>query len=333
MRELSADTSLQENAHAQIAEKKLIWKRKHVRSAKRSWTRKNLKRSRVLLLNSASKKDYNNSIKEGDIMLTDKEIKTLGKSVLHPFSEDHVGPVSYDLDIEGYIDATGNLVKQDVALIPQETIIVKTIQSLNVPDDIVGIIGERNSRIRQGLQVSGPHYFPGHDTAIYLRITNVSPSKITLKTGEGIAQIFFERLSTVPEKTYDRVASASFNNENSYLGYGKYKSEYLSQMEEIKKAEKKLENTEHMMYANILTLMGIFVAIVSVLLANLSNVAILTVGELLKVNLSLAFVITLMLGLVLLFLNSKDKNKKLQKGFVTLMVVATVALLVALIFA
>lgn len=89
-----------------------------------------------------------------------------------------------------------------------------------------------------------------------------------------------------------------------------------------------------MMYANILTLMGIFVAIVSVLLANLSNMAILTVGELLKVNLSLAFVITLMLGLVLLFLNSKEaKAKKLQKGFVILMAVATIALLVALIFA
>lgn len=169
-------------------------------------------------------------------MLTDKEIKALGQSVLHPFSENHVGPVSYDLDIEGYVNANGNVEKQDVSLMPQETIIVKTVQSLNVPDDIVGIIGERNSRIRQGLQVSGPHYFPGHDTAIYLRVTNLSPARITLKTGEGVAQIFFEKLDTVPEKTYDRMASASFNNENSYLGYGKYESEYLSQMKEIKKA-------------------------------------------------------------------------------------------------
>lgn len=169
-------------------------------------------------------------------MLVDSEIKKLGNELIHPFADDHVGPVSYDLDVEGYVDEKGNVVQKEFAISPQETVIVKTVQSVNMPENLVGIIGERNSRIRQGLQVSGAHYFPGHKTAIFLRISNVSSSKITIKPNEGIAQIFFEKLEKAPEKTYDKVASASYNNENSYLGYGKYKEQYLSQMESIKKA-------------------------------------------------------------------------------------------------
>ena len=43
-----------------------------------------------------------------------------------------------------------------------------------MPTDLVGIIGERNSKIRQGLEVVGPHYFPGHTTAIYLDFPPIS---------------------------------------------------------------------------------------------------------------------------------------------------------------
>ena len=45
----------------------------------------------------------------------------------------------------------------------------------------MGRIGEKNSRMRQGLWVSGPHYFPGHKTYIYLRVQNLTADTIKIK--------------------------------------------------------------------------------------------------------------------------------------------------------
>ena len=154
-------------------------------------------------------------------MLVDKQIKERGETLIVPFEENHVTSISYDLDFDGYVNKEGNLSKERMILRPGESVMIKTIQSLKMPNNLVGIIGERNSRIRQGLNVAGPHYFPGHTTAIYLRVTNVSTVDIELYHGDGIAQIFFEELSEEPEVSYDNQKCASFNNENAYLGCGK----------------------------------------------------------------------------------------------------------------
>ena len=159
-------------------------------------------------------------------MLVDKQIKEIGEALIFPFDENHVTSISYDLDIEGYINKDGDLSKERLCLHPGESVMIKTIQSLRMPTDLVGIIGERNSKIRQCLAVAGPHYFPGHTTAIYLRITNLSEFDIELQHGEGIAQIFFEKLSEEPEVSYADQDGASFNNETAYLGYGKYQAAY-----------------------------------------------------------------------------------------------------------
>ena len=157
-------------------------------------------------------------------MLVDKQIKERGETLIVPFEENHVTSISYDLDFDGYINKEGNLSKERMILRPGESVMIKTIQSPQMPADLVGIIGERNSRIRQGLAVAGPHYFPGHTTAIYLRVTNLSPIDIELQHGDGIAQIFFDKLSEEPEVSYADQKGASFNNETEYLGCGKYQT-------------------------------------------------------------------------------------------------------------
>ena len=95
-----------------------------------------------------------------------------------------------------------------------------------MPKDLVGRIGEKNSRMRQGLCVAGPHYFPGHETYLYLRVQNLSENPITLDENDTIAQIFFEKLDEISEKTYDQQGNASYNNENEYRGMAKYKEQY-----------------------------------------------------------------------------------------------------------
>ena len=123
-------------------------------------------------------------------MLVDKQIRERCKTLIFPFEENHVTSISYDLDFDGYINKDGGLSKEKMILRPGESVMIKTVQSLKMPNDLVGIIGERNSRIRQGLNVVDPHYFPGHTTAIYLRVTNLSPIDIELQHGDGIARSF-----------------------------------------------------------------------------------------------------------------------------------------------
>ena len=90
--------------------------------------------------------------------------------------------------------------KDSYTLHPGEFIFVQTREMIHMPKDLIGRIGEKNSRIRQGLSVAGPHYYPGHKTYIYLRIQNITCANITIRENDSIAQIIFEQLESVPEK-------------------------------------------------------------------------------------------------------------------------------------
>ena len=48
-------------------------------------------------------------------MLVDKQIKERGKAFISPFDENHVKSISYDLDIEGYINKDGSLSKESMS--------------------------------------------------------------------------------------------------------------------------------------------------------------------------------------------------------------------------
>lgn len=67
---------------------------------------------------------------------------------------------------------------------------------------ILGRIAEKNSRMRQGLKVDGPHYQPGHVTYAFLRVQNISSQIILLAQGMRIAQIIFEQLTQIPDVPY-----------------------------------------------------------------------------------------------------------------------------------
>ena len=130
--------------------------------------------------------------------------------------------------------------------------IVKIHECLTMPMDLIGEIAEKNSRIRQGLSVAGPHYFPGHNTSIFLRIYNLSGKQIRLQSGDNIAQIIFHKIEE-PETPYSKQVNASFNDETDYTGLGKYETEYNSRMEEISEAEDDLKHKIDNIYANIIT--------------------------------------------------------------------------------
>lgn len=166
------------------------------------------------------------------MILVDKDIKKLGSTLIVDFySEDNIGAVSYDLTADIYFKSSEKDSNKQYVLKPNEFIIVKTKEKLKMPNDLLGIIAEKNSLIRLGLMVSGPRYQPGHETYIYLRVLNISDKNIVLKENLNIAHIFFETLADIPNKTYNQQNRASFNDEVNYKGFGKYDKEYKEMMD------------------------------------------------------------------------------------------------------
>lgn len=116
--------------------------------------------------------------------------------------------------------------EEDSYLLDPNGTIIKTKEKLKIPDNILGRVVEKNSVLRTGLAVSGSHYQPGHVTYGFWRIHNISGNIIKLNSGRKIAQIIFEELKEVPDKTYSQNSDAYFNDEVHYRGYGKYTDEY-----------------------------------------------------------------------------------------------------------
>lgn len=258
------------------------------------------------------------------MILVDKDIKMYVKEkdlIVEGYREENLNGISYDLTI-GAI-CTEEKEHLEYELRPGEIIFVRTVEKLSIPNNILGRIAEKNSRMRQGLKVDGPHYQPGHVTYAFLRVQNISENVIVLQKGMKIAQIIFEQLTQVPEVPYGNQVGASFQNEEKYRGFGNYKAEYNKQIkDEIAQAKEDIESASHKIYANVLTLMGILVAIFSLLTINYQafNQSAMDFQYILVMNLTLALCIVVMMGVILIFVN-KAKNKWFLGAYIVILVV------------
>lgn len=261
------------------------------------------------------------------MILVDKKIKERSSEIFKEgYNEADVTAISYDLHIKGII--VDDSLSESYSLRPNEIVFIKTKEKIKIPNDLMGRIGEKNSRMRQGLSVAGPHYYPGHETFIFLRVQNISSSVIKIKKGDKIAQLFFEQLVEMPEETYDNQLNASFNNEDEYRGFGNYKDEYEERIEKVNDASKSLDERINNLYANVLTIMGLFVSVFSIIMVNFTNISEnnMTKEFIIPMNISLGIVITLFIGLLLIFIN-KANNKRFLAGFIILMIALICGLL------
>lgn len=245
------------------------------------------------------------------MILVDKNIKALsekGQLISQGYTPSNVNSISYDLTLGEFV----NQDQQTQDIIPGEFLIIKTSEQLTIPKDITGRVGEKNSLLRLGLKVDGPQYQPGHVTYAYLRVQNLSDQVITLKKGMKIAQIYFEELKEVPERRYDQQINASFHNEDEYRGFGNYDMEYRQNIRSFDKIRTDIENMSTKIYGNVLTLMGIIVAIFSLLSINYQAFtnADINANYIIAMNLSLTFCIAVMLGMILFLVNGWGR-----KGF------------------
>lgn len=271
------------------------------------------------------------------MILVDKEIKQMVSDkqlIISGYNEDNINGVSYDLTIDGiYTNSSKNDKEYDVE--PGEIVFIRTLEKLSIPNNILGRIAEKNSRMRQGLKVDGPHYQPGHITYAYLRVQNISENTITLKKGNKIAQIFFEQLTQAPDTPYNMQENASFQNEEEFIGVGNYKEEYENQTKKhIDNVKEDLENLSHRIYANVLTIMGVLVAIFSLITINyqaFTNTKI-DLKYIISMNLTLTLCIVVMFGIILIFINKAKEKKFVIIYSVVLILLALAAVAMGFLF-
>lgn len=268
------------------------------------------------------------------MILVDKDLREriqAEPSLIKGYLKDsQLGAVSCDLTVSEVVGSKWE--DNRFSLIPQSVVFVKTNEFLQMPKDLIGIVTEKNSRMRQGLRVEAPRYQPGHHTAMFLRVQNISDQTIYLEKDMEIAQIMFESLSRTPEKTYDERDDASYNQETKYRGFGNYEKEYKTQIsnftDTVKEAKEDIESASHRIYSNVLALMGIIVAVFSLITINYNTATQTNVDFrfLIAMNLTLGFCIVLLLGLIFIFVNTR-KHKSLWIAYLVILLLLAAAVI------
>lgn len=202
------------------------------------------------------------------MVLADSRIKELIDSgVLDGAVAGKVGPVSYDLTTRAFYTNSGE--QTSVNLMPGDSVYVASKETIHLPSNLVARVLLKNSRMRQGLTLDAPLYFPGHATVVYFRVTNISSNELTLGLAHGIAQLTFEDVEGVVEKPYE----GAFSDEFEFKGLASYKDVYSGEIRQIEKQKDEIAGIEKRMYANVLALMAIFAAIFSLVNINMQTLA------------------------------------------------------------
>jgi deoxycytidine triphosphate deaminase len=268
------------------------------------------------------------------MILVDKDIRRLAadhKLIIEGYEEEKVGSISCDLTVDEII--CGEEGHSVAVLEPGAVVFVKTKEKLCIPENIIGRIAQKNSRMRMGLYVDGPHYHPGHETYAFLRVWNISSNQITIERGQEIAQIIFEQLTQRPDKLYGQDGHVAFVNETEYRGLSTYKKEYEKYVQRIEKVSDNLDSKETQIYANVLTLMGIVAAVFAIITLNFEAFAKveLNVKFILTMNLSLVLALSVFFGLLHIVIN-KEKKKWFDFLYVAILALLVIALILVYIF-
>lgn len=241
------------------------------------------------------------------MLLSDAKIRELiNNNVLQNANEHNIGPVSYDLTTKSFHSKDSE--KSYADLMPGDSIFVSSEEVIDLPSDLAARVSLRNSRIRQGLTLDAPLYFPGHKTRVFFRVTNISSDEIKLNTTKGIAQLSFETISGTVEKPYH----GAFSDEFDYSGMGNYTDIYKYEMEEIDRREDSLKKMESRIYERVIALFAIFAAIFTLvninagsLIGNASGITIATV------NLSIIGGFSALVGLIAIALKAEGIASKI----------------------
>lgn len=216
------------------------------------------------------------------MFIADSEIKELSSNtsntspLIKPFidtdDDKRLGPISYDLTAKEFHTTEDRKIVglSGIALEPGESAFVSCEEIITLPDNMAAIVNVRNSKLRQGIELDAPIYFPGHRTRVFFRITNFSKDIIHFTRGERYAAIFFVPIKGDVERPYPK--DATYQGELSFRGMAEYRGEYQKAMQKMESKKTEIKSLEKSIYGNVLVIMTIFVALFSLLNINFNIV-------------------------------------------------------------
>ena len=145
-------------------------------------------------------------------MLSDKnildEIKS-GRLKINPFDNSHLTSNGYDLSV--FVPG-GNDFKEvnEFIIKPGEFYQLKTIEELEMPDDIIGLMYLRSRYSRNGLIGIFAVVDAGYKGRLFVSVKNLGDKEIILKPKEGVIHIIFERLESKSQTPYGTTEKSHF---------------------------------------------------------------------------------------------------------------------------
>ena len=242
-------------------------------------------------------------------ILTDGEIKELQggeRPILESgYNPGNVNDFFIDLTVDSVVRGNGTVERFELS--PGSHVFVKTAEIFDVPKDCVVFIHERTSAVRLGLGVSGVSPLkPGFRGCAFIRIANLSDKAVAVEKGFGVAQACVFRTDREPERTYDRQEGNHFQGETAFRGLGGYESEYSRLLSGIEKEKDGLEKLQGRIYANMVAILGVFAAIIALLVTNVQAFsADKSLCQVVMINADIIASVIVMMVLVRFFLGGK----------------------------
>lgn len=90
--------------------------------------------------------------------------------------------------------ASINTGQKEIVLEPGDFYLVKTIEKVNMPPDLVGIFKPRSTLHRMGILLRTSQVSPGYSGELIFALTNVGPCPVRLELGARIVHLMFAKI-------------------------------------------------------------------------------------------------------------------------------------------
>lgn len=151
------------------------------------------------------------------MILSDRDIRKAqaNHGIVEPWRDEHVQPASIDLRLgDQFIiwedDGTGTMKQVRVTatdgmtIEPGQFMLGTTLETVTIPDHLVGLIDGRSSWARLGVAVhiTAGYIDPGFNGKVTLELKNVGHQPVWLPVGDRICQMRLTQLTSPAERPY-----------------------------------------------------------------------------------------------------------------------------------
>ena len=151
------------------------------------------------------------------MILSDRDIRKAqaNHGIVEPWRDEHVQPASIDLRLgDQFIiwedDGTGTLgqvrvtATDGMTIEPGQFLLGTTLETVTIPDHLVGLIDGRSSWARLGVAVhiTAGYIDPGFHGKVTLELKNVGHQPVWLPVGDRICQMRLTQLTSPAERPY-----------------------------------------------------------------------------------------------------------------------------------